>query len=659
MPVLKKVLRNVLREPLQKATPAPVYAPDLDLKFAEELRLDPRVDFSRGSNATVVDSDGTLKWAGHNLETRSDDFGNWSLTEGSVTANQIAAPDGTTTADLFVETTSSSISRSLNGATAYTANTKYFIVVYIKNYSSDRYVQLSGFGLTANGQAPVFDPVNGTVDTNLGSRCLSASITDVGNGWYKCVAEVISTSSSNFYINIGNSATNNYSQLYTGNGTSGVYLWGAHVYQADKSMQERTDVATGLETYYPTTSSAYYAPRFDHDPATNESLGLLIEEARTNSITKSEDFSSGGGVWSSQNLTVSASTITAPDGEQSAYVLQEDSQNTFHLLIDSPTSNAATHTFSVYAKAKERDYIGLILRTDGASKRYAVVFDLANGVFADDLTFGSPIGTDYKIENAGNGWYRCSITATNTSGVVTTVISPHDDDSIADINCSYQGDGSSGIYIFGAQMEEGSFPTSYIPTSGSSVTRSADVASVATSDFNFSATEGTLFIDCDLNYTSSFTFPRVLQLSSASTETTDRISLFLYSVTNNLRYAVFTGGVSQGANSLSSDTSGERIPTKVAFAYEEDNLAGVFNGGSIVSDATADLPAIDKMSTLDIAGEPNSSFKPHLNIRRIQYFARRLDDATLQALTQPSLEPSLNLVFDSSETSYVNTGLTR
>ena len=62
---------------------------------------------------------------------------------------------------------------------------------------------------------------------------------------------------------------------------------GVHLYKADKEMQERTDVATGLETYYPTTSSAYYAPRFDHDPATNESLGLLIEEARTNILTYS------------------------------------------------------------------------------------------------------------------------------------------------------------------------------------------------------------------------------------------------------------------------------------------------------------------------------------------------------------------------------------
>jgi len=630
--------------------------PQLDLRFAEDLALDSRVDFSRGSNATVVDSDGTLKWAGHNLETRSDDFVNWTSTEGSVTANQIAAPDGTTTADLFVESTASLSVRSLNGSASHVANTKYFIVVYIKNYSSDRYVQLSGFGLTANGQAPVFDPVNGTVDTNLGSRCLSASITDVGNGWYKCVAEVISTSSSNFYINIGNSATNNYGQLYTGNGTSGVYLWGAHVYRADKEMQERTDVATGLETYYPTTASAYYAPRFDHDPATNESLGLLIEEARTNQILASEDFSAGS--WGAFDLTVTTNQVASPDGTTNADKITEGTGSVDPRITDTISGGIGTnqtYATSCFLKDDDARYGYVSLRSKLGSVAYAV-FDLEDGVVHSTGDYGDSSFTSASMEDYGNGWYRCIlISVSDTADVSSSFVMIGMTDSSTDPQSggyplSITGDGSS-LYVYGAQLEVGAFPTSYIPTSGSAVARSADVADVATSDFNFSATEGTVFVETNqLAQMSQYNY--IWQLDDGTTD--ERIAVW-FSNTSVLEYRVVTGASNVVLGTLATNVGTDYA--KVCAAFALDNYSASYDGQAVVTDSSGNMPT--GISDLRIGDRAGLDRALNGHIKQLTYFARRLDDATLQALTQPSLEPSLNLVFDSSETSYVNTGLTR
>lgn len=587
------------------------------------------ITFSRASQSTVVDSDGTLKYAAHNLETRSDDFVNWGSSEGSVTANQIAAPDGTITADLFVESTSSLSSRTLNGSASHVANTKYFIVVYIKNYSSDRYVQLSGFGLTANGQAPVFDPVNGTVDTNLGSRCLSASITDVGNGWYKCVAEVISTSSSNFYINIGKSATNNFSQSYTGNGTSGVYLWGAHVYRADKPMQNNPAQSdANLATYVPTTDAAVYQPRIDFDAVTGDRKGLLIEEARTNLITESEVLDIDSSDYSGNNLsdTLQDGTL-APDGVTQAYFSLESDALTSQerrLEVDNfvPTVST-TYTLSVFARVKSGHVRRLGFRGFGAgSQGVYPVFDLVNGTVVNAGSSWS----NTQIEDYGDGWYRCSSTVATAS-----VNSPLLHILAADADGSgtfYVGDTEGGLYFWGLQVEQASFPTSYIPTSGSTATRSVDIAQILLSAFGFSSQEGTLFAEAS-SFDTGQSYSRIFAINNNSS-THNTLSLIL----NEDKFRAF---VSEGAvysvNLIVGDISDNTF-FKGAMGYETNNVAASVNGQSVVSDTSATMPDSANLTTITIGSfSQGGAFNINGHIKKLQYFPRRLSDTELQEIT--------------------------
>jgi hypothetical protein len=180
-----------------------------------------------------------------------------------------------------------------------------------------------------------------------------------------------------------------------------------------------------------------------------------------NVINKSESFLTT--YYSNQNITVTADQITAPDGDNNGYKFVASNANTFHLCNHSATVSAGVYTQSIFAKAGEYEHIYLVLRTDNGAKRYGVKFDLSDGTFVDDISYGSPTNTSYAISDAGNGWYRCSVTSTHTSGSIIAVSGPSDGGSLADINNVFQGDGTSGIYAWGLQAEIATSVGAYIP----------------------------------------------------------------------------------------------------------------------------------------------------------------------------------------------------
>jgi hypothetical protein len=180
-----------------------------------------------------------------------------------------------------------------------------------------------------------------------------------------------------------------------------------------------------------------------------------------NVINKSESFLTT--YYSNQNITVTADQITAPDGDNNGYKFVASNANTFHLCNHSATVSAGVYTQSIFAKAGEYEHIYLVLRTDNGAKRYGVKFDLSDGTFVDDISYGSPTNTSYAISDAGNGWYRCSVTSTHTSGSIIAVSGPSDGGSLADINNVFQGDGTSGIYVWGLQAEIATSVGAYIP----------------------------------------------------------------------------------------------------------------------------------------------------------------------------------------------------
>jgi hypothetical protein len=215
-------------------------------------------------------------------------------------------------------------------------------------------------------------------------------------------------------------------------------------------------------TYYGDNGLLKYAkpngPRFDHNPITGESLGLLIEEQRTNLLTYSEDY--GNVAWAKVRSSVTANATTAPDGTTTADKLVEDNTASNTHLVEqvAVTTSGASYTLSVYAKAGERTKFLLSIYTNATT---AISFDLTA------VTASNASGT---ITPCANGWYRCSLTFTSgaTGNGWYDVILQN-----ASAAYTYTGDGTSGIYIWGAQLEQGAFATSYIPSADSFTSRAS------------------------------------------------------------------------------------------------------------------------------------------------------------------------------------------
>jgi len=351
-------------------------------------------------------------------------------------------------------------------------------------------------------------------------------------------------------------------------------------------------------------------PRFDYNPSTLAAQGFLIEESRTNLALQSEDFAT---TWTVTGATVSANATSAPSGTTTADKLQEDTSTGSHLVTQNITFTAASHTASIFAKKAERDWIR-VLFFDGTNT-FSAFFNLNTG------TVGTVTGTGAtaSIQNVGNGWYRCAVTATASAG--SGSFAPRV--ALADNNSSYAGSTGSGIFIWGAQLEAGAFPTSYIPTTTTALTRSADVASVNTLSPWFNSVAGTLYSESQLTRQNATAGLNTFYIWDTGTS---EIKTFY-------RASGATGAAVISSSSLQADlTPTAVIPantiTKLALAYAANDFAASGNGGAAVTDTAGTVPS--GLSQV-LLGGPSGILNGYL--RRITYYPVRLTNAQLQNLT--------------------------
>jgi hypothetical protein len=336
-------------------------------------------------------------------------------------------------------------------------------------------------------------------------------------------------------------------------------------------------------------------------------------------LTYSEDFSNAA--WSKSNVSIDSNTIIAPDGTLTVDKLVEDVSSGLHQLRRVQAVPASSHTFSVYVKKAERTWVRLSLAGSSYNTAYgtygtnrSAYFDLENGAKG---TIGSAF-TASTISTIGNDWYRISVTFVGTNDADNEnqiAIAQGDLDASA-----YTGDGYSGIYIWGAQVEAGSFPTSYIPTSGSTATRAADVASITGADFKkwFNPEEGTLYGEAS-------------QISSVSNLFALGNSISFYILLRNRADGV-TGTPASLFNSSPqvsfSDVTYESL-NKSSFAYKINDFAVSVNGATALTDTNGQLPVVTEAQIGGLAG-----FISSCHIKSIKYYPRRRTNAQLQELTQ-------------------------
>jgi hypothetical protein len=371
----------------------------------------------------------------------------------------------------------------------------------------------------------------------------------------------------------------------------------------------------------PVTSSSTFGlltasinePRFDHDPVTLACKGLLIEESRTNRAIRSDDFANAA--WdqgSARNLTIESDNTTSPSGATDADKLTVGATTTTYNVVQlTPTlTSGVAYTFSAFFKANQ---ITRVSMWTGSSTTLPVdaIFDLTGS--------GSVVLTSYgtaSIQAYSNGWYRCVITGTAGASVLTTLrIGP-----ASGVSRTYVGNSTDSFFAYGAQLEAGAFPTSYIPTTTSSVVRSADVCSITGSDFTgmYNQPEGTWNVGFTL--TSSLTSTEYL-----IDKNTTGVPI-LYKITNLIRAG--QNGQFQ-INSATTLVVGSVY--KTAFAYKSGDYGLSVNGSTVVTSTySANAPALPT----DIFIGSRSSVAANSPISSIRYFKKRLANSKLQTLTQ-------------------------
>ena len=375
-------------------------------------------------------------------------------------------------------------------------------------------------------------------------------------------------------------------------------------------------------------------PRFDYDPVTGECKGLLIEESRTNIVTNNNDFNNIGPSGSRNGSSIISNSTTSPDGSNTASTLIEGTNNGTHavqIVYTFQTGNK--YCYSIFAKAYGSGNRKLLILFGAGAfpSQQNAIFDLVNGTITNVNTVN---GSDAKIEKYPNGWYKCTlIGATTTSTSVSAALLYLVNESIS---ASYTGDGTSGIYLWGAQLEQGAFPTSYIPTTASTVTRSADLASMTGTNFSswYNQSGGTVYSDTRVNGVQTGRYDRLWAITNSNLNL-EGISLFVTGPAGLVgAYAssiTITNSATEQIGGALVESAITTPKLKSAFAFKTNDCASAYNGNLRLVDKSAIL-----LSNPDrlLMGQPQRfQGTSCMTISRLTYYPRALKQNQLQTLT--------------------------
>ena len=594
--------------------------PTLSLDFLGATSLDSGITFSRGSQATLFDSTGTLRYAKHNLLTYSQDFGDsaWTKNNSSALTDVTTAPDGTSTADSLADNTTNDV-HNVTRSIAWTvgAVTASFFVKYFNH----RWIQVR-IGASGNQFWGSFDLLNGVVGSATAGA--TTTMTSVGNGWYRITvsATLTTAGSANLLFQLGNADVTALAS-YVGTGTL-VYLWGAQLNLANMEG----GVTSSLTTYYPTTAAAYYAPRFDYNPSTLQPRGLLIEEQRTNSIRNNTMQGAVAGTpgtnptnWSrSVSPTSGISNEIVGTGTESGITYIDlrftgTATATIGFSINLETSSGAaasasqTWTTSTYAKLQAGSLNGSTFQF--VLNEYSSVPAFLRNTFSSTVT---------PTTAALNTQRR---TFTVTTGASTAFVQP-----VVYVIFTNGQTYDFTLRIGLPQLEQGAFATSVIPTTTTALTRNADVASMTGTNFSswYSASEGTLLAQITAAQNISTAY---VTLSNGNQT---QNSVYFDNDSGNMRNVVFSSSSAVAVLNLGSIGTVGAV-SRLAAAYQVNNFAAVRNGGAVLTDTSGAVPS--GVSQMNIGASTAGAAASYINgyIQRISFWPTRLPNATLQALT--------------------------
>ena len=659
----------------------PVLRPSLLLDFVNSDALDPRITFSRASTATRTNARGLLESVGTNaarfdydaatnapkgllieeqrtnLLTYSAQLTNaaWTKLNTAVTPNMATAPDGSMGADLV--TRSTGVSAYIGNASGAGAAGTYTLSVYAQASTVG-----GGLGIRIQGTFPnrgdaLFNLNTGVVLSSgaFGTATnATASITPQSNGWYRCSVTVTLSDILNTIIFSPCETTASVGGFEAASAVvSNCVLWGAQL-EAGSFVTSyipsvvthtgRASTATYINSAGIIQTAALNIARYQYDPANLTALPyLLLESAATNSIIDSAFNTSS---WTVVGSGLTNAAIIAPNGVVEADKLTETAGTNEHYVRQIRTSSitaGAIHTMSVYVKAAERNAVTLRI-LDNTNYSNAIVLNISNisaGTILNAYAVGTATYINSSVTAMPNSWLRISLTGivSPTTTAFMIIINAQD----AALGGSYLGILGSGIYVWGAQLEAGTYATSYIPTTSGSgaVTRAADTSTSAQATraqdaitivgTNFSnwynPQEGTLY--AEVKYLGGLIGTAAelnrIALDGAVNINTMRLRVVRDAATPQADTVVFAEGISQ------MDSAG-LVPVLVnttykrALAYANNNAQPCVN--SVLDGSAVGVFTVPVVTRLSIPGTSTA-----MHVARIAYYPKRLSNTELQALT--------------------------
>jgi|TARA_B100001093_G_scaffold332310_1_gene317311 hypothetical protein len=330
---------------------------------------------------------------------------------------------------------------------------------------------------------------------------------------------------------------------------------------------------------------------------------ILVEPSATNLLSYSEDFTNNVWKFSNPGTDTVGNAAVAPNGTTTAESIVEDTTTSGHRIMGyfaNTITSGTAYTFSVFLKANGRNQVGLFSSSLGNT---STVFDLAAST------------PSISTQQLSNGWRRCQITgtasATGAFSIAITLKSNSQD--------SYDGDGTSGLHIWGAQLEEGAVMSSYIPsTSNSSTTRAADNLEISGSAFSsfFNNLEGTTYVEIVPKIAGDNTtnLPHIFEYHNSSDANANRMGIYLPTLTLNA--FVRSSGVTTASVTVGNVNLNQL--NRVAVSYKVNDILASLNGTNEVSDTSAALSS--GIDTLHIGNVYSFAFPFLGHVKRLIYW---------------------------------------
>jgi hypothetical protein len=380
-----------------------------------------------------------------------------------------------------------------------------------------------------------------------------------------------------------------------------IFAWGMQVVKGDQPKD------------YLKTTDRLDIPRIDY---TNGEPSILLEPSRTNSNTYSEDLSQ----WTAANGSVSTDLIVNPTGNTNKSYWIPDSSNAFHHIDNSSSvASGQQYTISIFLKVDGSDFLNFAIlntSTGNVNNNSGPIVNIKNGTKVGFFNSDYDVG----IISYGNGWHRYAWTVTTNATTLKLDVNPIPTSSVS----SYNGNGSNGIYVYGLQVEAGSYATSLIHTSGSAVTRSADAANNAGNSDLINSTEGVLY--AEIKALADDATNRRISLSDGTVTNLMYISYKNY--TNQIRAEI----IASGSTVFDTTYSATNITTfsKIALKYKQNDFSLYIDGVEIAVDTSGNTPS--GLSKLALDRGDNADYF-YGNVKSVMVFKEALTDLELEKLT--------------------------